>query len=148
MAIEKSIYGKTTNGKDVYIYKLSNNKKSYIEVINYGGIIVSAYVPDNKGIFNDVILGFDNLADYENNDSCYFGAIIGRFANIIEDGLFYLNNKKYSLYLNDNGNHLHGGKKGFNKVLWKPKIEKDNDGDCLSLSYTSKDDEESYLTLP
>ena len=143
MAISSKLYGKTSDGKEVYIFKLSNSNGMTAEIINYGGIVVSLNVPDKEGNIDDVVLGYDKLEDYE-NDKAFFGAIIGRHANRIEDSEFELNGKVYHLNANEGKNHLHGGYKGFDKVVWNAEVIKNSDGECLQLSYTSTDGEENY----
>ena len=111
--------------------------------MNYGGTVVSLKVPDRKGKLGDVVLGFDDLDGYI-KESPYFGALIGRFGNRIGKGSFTLGGRHYSLAKNDGENHLHGGVKGFDKVVWKAEpVRKDGDVG-LSLTYLSKDGEEGY----
>ncbi|HHV98372.1 MAG TPA: galactose mutarotase [Clostridiaceae bacterium] len=144
MVISSKLFGTTHEGKEVYIYELSNSKGMTAEIINYGGIVVSLNVPDRNGKIDDVVLGYDKLEDYENKNNPYFGAIIGRHANRIEDSVFEINGKEYRLNANEGENHLHGGLKGFDKVVWNAEIIKNSDGECLQLSYTSPDGEENY----
>lgn len=143
MAITSKLYGKTSDGKEIYLYRLSNSNGMTAEIINYGGIVVSLCVPDRDGKIDDVVLGYEKLEDYE-NDKFYFGAIIGRHANRIEDSVFEINGREYRLNANEGRNHLHGGLKGFDKVVWDAEIIKNNEGECLQLSYTSADGEENY----
>jgi Galactose mutarotase and related enzymes len=143
MGISERLYGKTKEGQEVFIYTLSNSKGMKVEILNYGGIIVSIYAPDRKGKFEDIALGFDNLEDYLVNPP-YFGAVIGRHANRIEDGQFELNGKVYKLAINDGSNHLHGGIKGFDKVVWDSEIINRGSVESLMLSYKSIDGEEGY----
>jgi aldose 1-epimerase len=89
-----------------------------LTVTNYGGIIVSLRVPDRGGKLDDVVLGYDSLADYERS-SPYFGAIIGRYGNRIARGRFTLDGRAYTLATNNGPNHLHGGVRGFDKVVWE-----------------------------
>ena len=137
MDIKKEIWGHTSEG-DVYLYTLRNDAIE-VKLTNFGGILVSINVPDGKGNVADVVLGYDTLEEYV-NDNYYFGAIVGRYANRIANGEFELNGKKYNLAINNGGNHLHGGIKGFNKALWKSK-ETENG---IELSYLSIDGEEGY----
>ena len=119
MGIEKSNFGTTKDGTAVDLYTLTNANGVEVKVINYGGIIVSVKVPDKNGQFADVVLGFDNLKDYEEK-SPYFGCIAGRYANRIAKGKFTLDGTDYDqLAINNGPNHLHGGLKGFDKVVWK-----------------------------
>lgn len=142
MAITKKSFSKTKDNIDVYIYTLTNNNGAEIQIATYGGTIVSLIVPDKYGNFDDVVLGYDNITSYENGTK-YFGAIIGRCANRIEYGKFKINDKEYSLAQNNGNNHLHGGIKGFDKVVWDSKIL-DSENNVLMLSYFSRDNEESY----
>jgi aldose 1-epimerase len=138
VTIDKTYFG-TTAGAEVFSYTLSNERGFRVSVITYGGAITSLWAPDRDGNFIDIVLGFNHLADYVNNTR-YFGALIGRYANRIADGRFTLDGVEYQLPRNDNGNHLHGGFKGFDKRVWTA-VE---DGDVLHLSYFSKDGEEGY----
>ena len=138
MTIDKTYFG-TTAGAEVFSYTLSNERGFQMSVITYGGAITSLWAPDRSGAFKDIVLGFDALEDYVNNTR-YFGALIGRYANRIADGRFTLDGVEYQLPRNNNGNHLHGGFAGFDKRVWTAAP----DGDVLHLSYLSKDGEEGY----
>lgn len=141
MSITKRSFGKTTDGIEVYIYTLSNSKGTKVEITNLGGTITSLEVPDRKGKFHDVVLGYDKPENYAKGTS-YFGAIIGRHANRIGNACFELNGVEYKLAKNDGENHLHGGIKGFDKAVWSvSEKEKQN---SLILTYFSKDNEEGY----
>ncbi len=142
MNVTKEVFGKV-EGKDVYLYTLSNNEGMTVKITNYGGIVTSIDVPDKNGKTADVTLGFDSLQPYL--DGCpYFGALIGRYGNRIAKGRFDLDGKTYELAVNNGPNHLHGGIKGFDKVLWSPE-EFIKDDECgLELSYLSPDGEEGY----
>lgn len=143
MSITKGYYGKNEEGKDVDIYCLTNSKGMKVEVITYGARVVKIYAPDKNGNFEDVVLGYDNIEDYLKDDS-YFGAAVGRYANRIEKGQFELSGIKYQLNKNDGDNHLHGGLRGFNRVLWNAKISEKEGVEALKLTYTSVDGEENY----
>src|SRR5439155_1449055 len=112
-------------------------------VLDYGGIVVSVRVPDRHGRFDDVVLGYDSLADYLRS-SPYFGAIIGRYGNRIAGGRFTLDGKTYTLAKNNGPNHLHGGLKGFDKVVWDAAPFQGADSVGLVFRYTSPDGEEGY----
>ncbi len=141
--ITKKEFGKTENGDTVYAYTLIDGAFSAV-ILNRGGIIQSLFVPDKNGKQQDVVLGYDDVAGYENNGG-YLGALIGRFGNRIDKGCFTLDGKTYQLYCNDKGNHLHGGKDGFDKKLWVVEIVADENGnERLSLSTFSPDGEENY----
>jgi aldose 1-epimerase len=124
-------------------YTLKNTHRMELRVLDYGGIIVSLAVPDRTGRVDDVVLGFDRLEDYERS-SPYFGAIIGRFGNRIARGRFTLDGRTYTLATNDGHNHLHGGVKGFDKVVWEVSPFERQDSTGLVLRYTSSDGEEGY----
>jgi aldose 1-epimerase len=142
--IKKGSFGKTAEGRAVEIYTLVNSKGASAQIITYGGTVVSLKVPDKNGKFADVVLGYDSIADYEKNQS-YIGALIGRYGNRIAKGKFTLDGKEYTLAKNNGENHLHGGPKGFDKVVWTaapPWIDKY--GVHLELTYLSRDGEEGY----
>src|SRR5262245_62117771 len=143
-SITKAPYGKTADGTQIDIYTLTNSKGMEVKIINYGGIIVSLKVPDRKGKFEDVVLGYDSLASYL-TDAPYIGALIGRYGNRIAKGRFTLNGKEYVLAQNNGENHLHGGIVGYNKVVWTVgKTFVDKAGAHMELTYLSKDGEEGY----
>jgi aldose 1-epimerase len=132
-------FGKTPDGTAVERYTLTNGRVT-AKVLTYGGIISELHVPDRDGKPGDIVLGFDTLEGYLKGHP-YFGATVGRFANRIAGGKFSLDGKDYTLAVNNGPNTLHGGLKGFDKVVWK--VEKTTDS-SLSLSYLSKDGEEGY----
>jgi aldose 1-epimerase len=136
-------FGQTKDGTAVSIFTLRNSKGAEARISNYGGLVISLKVPDRNGKLGDVVLGYDNLADYIKN-SPYFGAMIGRYGNRIAKGKFSLDGKEYTLAINNGPNALHGGKKGFDKVVWEPKVLTTADGAALELTYVSKDGEEGY----
>ena len=142
-SVKKDSWGKTADGKAVEIYTLKNSKGAETRIINYGGTVVSLKVPDRNGKFADVVLGYDSIGDYEKNQS-YIGALIGRYANRIGKGRFALDGKEYVLAKNNGENHLHGGLKGFDKVVWRAKSSVDKAGANLELNYLSKDGDEGY----
>ncbi|HJU57042.1 MAG TPA: aldose epimerase family protein [Pyrinomonadaceae bacterium] len=142
-AIKQEPYG-TADGKEVSIYTLTNRKGAEARITNYGGIVVSLRVPDRKGQMDDVVLGFDTLDEYVAGNPPYFGAIIGRYANRIALGRFKLNGVEYKLATNNDPNHLHGGVKGFDKVVWDARPLKTRTGAALELTYLSRDGEEGY----
>lgn len=141
--IERRAFGKTTGGQETYLFTLKNKNGVEIQIMNYGGTVVTLKVPDRKGQIADVVLGYDNLEGYETGTS-YFGALIGRYANRIANGKFTLNGKAYTLAQNNGPNSLHGGDIGFNKVVWDAKEIPSSEGEALELRYLSKDGEESY----
>lgn len=127
----------------VDLYKLVNAKGMEARITNYGATLVSFSVADRDGKLADVILGYDSLQEYIDG-TYYFGCIVGRYANRIGDGKFWLRGTEYVLARNDGENHLHGGNNGFDKVVWQAHVEDDSDGKRLVLSYLSKDGEEGY----
>lgn len=139
-AIQTSEFG-SIDGQPVTLFTLSNASGASVGIIEYGGIVVSLNVPDRDGNLGDVVLGFDTLDAYV-ADTPYFGAITGRYANRIAGGKFELDGTSYELPVNNGPNSLHGGIKGFDKVVWKgTPIES---GDGVSFSYVSQDGEEGY----
>ena len=141
--IEKEYYGITKEGKKVDRYTLSNDSGMKVDIITYGGIITNLYVPNAAASLTDVVLGYDNLSNYEKG-SPYFGALIGRYGNRIANGKFKLDGEEYTLVQNDGKNHLHGGTKGFDKVVWSATSRNENDKAVLHLNYLSEDMEEGY----
>ena len=139
MTVTKRIFGTGPNGEEVYLYTLRNSHGVEVSITNYGGAITSILVPDRNGVFGDVVLGYDTLDDYIKNPR-YLGAVIGRFANRIAGGKFWLNQVEYQLAQNNGSNHLHGGTKGFDKRVWNA-TELLSD---LRLEYLSPDGEENY----
>lgn len=136
-------FGTTDENQPVELYTLTNSRGSRVSITNYGGIVTSLWVPDRDGDLGDIVLGYDNLGQYLEG-SPYFGAIVGRYGNRIANGRFTLDGVEYSLAVNNGPNHLHGGIKGFDKVVWnaEPYVEPDEVG--LRLDYTSPDGEEGY----
>ncbi|MBN1398256.1 MAG: galactose mutarotase [Bacteroidetes bacterium] len=141
--IEKTLYGKLPDGREVYQFTLKNKAGATMKVINYGAIVTSMTVPDRSGKYEDVILGYDSLDAYI-KDNTFFGSVVGRYGNRIGKGKFKLEGKEYQLALNDGPNHLHGGKVGYNKVLWTAKEVQDTTGPAIELTYISADGEEGY----
>lgn len=142
MSISKKFFGKTIDDKEIYLYTLSNSNGMKVKIINYGAAIVSIIVKNKNGDYDDVVLGYDSIKKYEEGDK-YFGAIVGRCANRIAYGKFEINGQKYELYTNNDVNHLHGGKIGFNKVVWDI-LNYNENSDFLELHYKSYDGEEGY----
>ncbi|HAT20225.1 MAG: aldose epimerase family protein [Roseibacillus sp.] len=134
------VYGKLDDGTEVKIFTFSNKSGMVAKVTEYGAILTSLEVPDKDGNVEDVTHGYDNLAGWLTNSS-YFGATVGRYGNRIAGGKFEIDGQVYDqLAVNNGPNHLHGGEKGFDKVLWKGEAI---DGG-VKLTYTSKDGEEGY----
>ena len=143
MSIEKQNFGKTPDSLDVEMYTLKNTNGFEAKIITYGGILVSLKVPDRNGNFSDIVLGYKNLEKYI-EDNPAFGAIVGRYANRIAKGKFTLDGIEYTLATNHGPNHLHGGIKGFDKVIWTAEPLSTDKGHALKLTYLSKDGEEGY----
>ncbi|MCX6617753.1 MAG: galactose mutarotase, partial [Acidobacteria bacterium] len=141
--MRKQLFGRTPGGEAVDLYTLANAKGLEAAITNYGGIVVSLRVPDRAGKLGDVVLGFDTLDGYL-KEHPYFGAIIGRYGNRIGKARFTLNGVTYTLAANNGENHLHGGKKGFDKAVWKARDASDANSGRLELTYTSADGEEGY----
>ena len=133
-------FGTTSEGLTVHLFTLENKNGIAVSITNYGGIVTAIRTPDRGGNFANIVLGFEQFQSYL-SDHPFFGALIGRYANRISNSSFVLNGKTYSLAANVGPNHLHGGKRGFDKVVW----DFDNpNNQTLKLSYLSKDGEEGY----
>ena len=142
-AILSSYFGKLSSSEAVTNYTLRNTNGVELQVLDYGGIIRKLSLPNREGNFENCVLGYDTMEEYQTN-SPYFGAIVGRFGNRIAHGKFTLEGKQYSLAKNLGAHHLHGGIKGFDKVFWSVKEKKEANAVCLVLSYTSPHLEEGY----
>ena len=140
-AITKKDWGEV-DGKKVYLFTLKNEKGTIVTISNYGGIVSSFVTPDKNGKKSSIIIGFDSLLPYLQHPP-YFGALIGRYGNRIGDAKFSLDGITYKLAANNGKNHLHGGIKGFDKVVWDATIPNDNIP-SVTLKYLSKDGEEGY----
>jgi aldose 1-epimerase len=140
--ITKEAFGTTTDGKAVELYTLVNNGIK-VRLMTYGAIIVSVEAPDKNGHDGDITLGFDTLAGYLGK-SPYFGAVVGRYGNRIANGKFTLAGKEYTLARNNGPNALHGGLKGFDKVVWQAEPFQKSTEVGVTLKYTSRDGEEGY----
>lgn len=139
-AVKREPFGKMPDGKPVERFTLTNANGVELKAISYGGIITSLRVPDRTGKLDDIVLGFDTLDGYL-KDHPFFGAIIGRYGNRIGKAQFSLDGKVYKLAANNGPNHLHGGTKGFDKVLWSIEPIGSNG---LAFTRTSPDGEEGY----
>jgi aldose 1-epimerase len=142
-AITMQPFGKTNEGENVDIYTLRNTRGAEARITNYGGLVVSLKMTDRDGKLGDVVLGYDNLKAYI-KATPYFGALIGRYGNRIKKGRFELDGKTYRLAINNPPNALHGGLKGFDKVVWNAKPAITINGPSLTLTRVSKDGEEGY----
>jgi len=142
-SVKKEAFGKTADGIAVDQYILTNAAGMTAKIITYGAILTELDVPDRSGTLGDVVLGFDNLKDYLERNP-HFGSTVGRVANRIAKGKFTLDGKEYTLAINNGPNSLHGGLKGFDKVVWKAEPKPAPTGAAVELSYLSKDGEEGY----
>jgi len=134
---------KTADGQNVDLITLRNNSGITLSAVNYGGTILSLKTPDRTEQFDDIVLGFDTVAQYE-KESPYFGCIIGRYGNRIAKGKFTLDGKTYTLATNNNANHLHGGVKGWDKKVWAAQTFNDARGVGVTFTLTSPDGDEGY----
>ena len=119
--IGQSYFGKA-RGDDVEVFTLKNRKGMTARIMTYGATLIALDTPDRAGKLDDIVLGFDSLQGYLNPTDPYFGATVGRVANRIAAGRFTLNGRKYQLATNDGPNHLHGGVRGFDKVVWTGEV--------------------------
>jgi aldose 1-epimerase len=142
-SVEKQAFGKLPDGTEVDLYVLTNANGLTAKIITYGGIITELQTPDRTGKLENITLGFDNLKGYLAGHP-YFGALIGRVGNRIAKAKFTLDGKEYTLAANNGPNSLHGGKKGFDKVVWKAEPLTTPKAVGLKLSYLSRDGEEGY----
>jgi aldose 1-epimerase len=141
--LKKQPFGKTADGQEIDLYTLANKNGVEAAIMDYGGTVVSIKTPDRNGKLDDIALGFDSVDGYL-KDPPFFGALVGRYGNRIAKGRFKLNGVEYKLAVNNGENHLHGGLKGFDKVLWKARDVSEGQTPRLELTYLSKDGEEGY----
>lgn len=142
--VSRSPFGRLPGGEQVELFELHSTAGVVVRVSGYGGVIQSLLAPDRRGNVDDVVLGFDRLEQYV-DDQAYFGALIGRYANRIRGGRFRLDGREHALPVNDNGNHLHGGPGGFHKVCWHVKPFSLPDGIVgLRLTRVSPHGEQGY----
>jgi aldose 1-epimerase len=141
--VQKADFGKTDDGTVVEIYTLTNAKGVKAKITTYGATLTELWVPDRTGKLGDVVTGFSTLDGYLKGHP-YFGSTVGRVANRIAGGKFTLEGKEYTLAVNNGPNHLHGGKVGFDKRVWKATPKASADGPAVEFTYTSPDGEEGY----
>lgn len=141
MTIAKTTFGTLPDGQIADHFTLRNKNGMEVKITNYGGIITHWTAPDKNGQWGDVVLGYDSLADYV-KESPFFGALVGRYGNRIAKAQFTLEGKTYTLAANNGPNSLHGGKQGFDKVIWNAEILEGQN--ALKLTYVSKDGEEGF----
>ena len=139
--ISSETFNTIIDDQEVKLYTLKNKWGVTAQITNYGGRVVSLWLPDKTGHFEDVVLGFNDMDTYEKSKEKYFGALIGRYGNRIAKGRFVLEDSTYLLVKNNGENHLHGGNKGFESVVWKVNSFTENK---LFLSYFSPHMEEGY----
>ena len=142
-SITQQIFGQMPDGRNVELYTLANDHGVEARIMNYGGTLVAMRVPDRNGVHADVVLGFDEFAPYLSQHP-YFGSLIGRYANRIAGARFTIEGKTYRLSANEGRNHLHGGRIGFDKILWDANPGKSSDAPQLVLSHFSGAGEEGY----
>lgn len=140
-SIKKELFGKSINGQQVYLYTLTNKNGMTVKVTNYGANIVSIVVPDKKGNFEDVALGYDTLEQYQ-NDQCFLGALVGRYAGRIGGAKFDLDGTRYNLVKNHGEHQLHGGPASFNHKIWQGTV--DQEKNSIQLIVVSADGEQGY----
>ena len=143
-SVTRTISPIQVGGTPIEVFTLTNAAGVEVKAMTYGGIITSWRAPDRRGQLADIVLGYDDPAGYVANNSPYFGAIVGRYANRIAKAQFALDGRTYALAANDGVNHLHGGVRGFDKVLWKGEALGGSGGQGVAFSRTSADGEEGY----
>lgn len=141
--VTKSLYGHMPDGASVEGFTIRNDRGTTVHVIEYGGIITSIRVPDRAGKLDDVVLGFDSLSGYLNNTP-YFGAIVGRYANRIAKGRFTIDGQTYQVPINNGQNSLHGGNRGLDKVVWHGEPFQNDSAAGVVLTYSSPDGDQGY----
>ncbi|VTS04098.1 aldose epimerase family protein [Tuwongella immobilis] len=142
ITVSQAPFGKLPDGHEVTLYTLKS-PTMVVKIMDYGALVTELHTPDSKGKLGDVVLGFDNLEGYLKGHP-YFGATIGRVANRVGNATFQLNGKTYKLAANNGKHSLHGGEKGFDKVLWKGTMSQANGNASVKFTYLSKDGEEGY----
>lgn len=142
-SVTRALFGATRDGAVVDVFTLTNANGLEMRAMTYGGIILSLRVPDRDGRLDDIVLGYDDLEGYL-TDSPYFGAIVGRYGNRIANGRFTLDGETHQLETNDGPNHLHGGLRGFDKVVWDAEPLENDDGVGVIFTHTSPDGDQGY----
>lgn len=143
MELSGELFGYTPAGEKVYIFTMRNNNGIVVKITNFGGIVTSLLVPDRQDQFADVVLGFDNLEGYLGGHP-YFGALVGRYANRIGNAAFEIDGELYRLSANEGKNQLHGGNRGFDKIVWECSTDENNSSPSLVLSCLSPHGSEGY----
>lgn len=139
--VTEKVFGNLPSGEEAHLYHIENKSGAYIEVSQYGAILVKICVPDKEGRLTDVVLGYDNLESYFVN-GCFFGACIGRSGNRIADSRFMIDGQEVKLTPNEGKNNLHSGPDGFEKKLWKASVEEKQN--AVTLSRISPDGENGF----
>ncbi len=141
--MNRRIFGKMSDGREVFSYRLENRRGASCEILNYGAIIRTLNMPDRAGRFQDIVLGFDTPAPYQTSNP-YFGAVVGRYGNRIANGRFTLNDREYVLETNNGMHHLHGGTVGYDKRFWEIEAAACEDGVAVQARLESRDGEGGY----
>lgn len=141
-SIQQSVFGQLGD-QPVHRYELKNRHGMSLEVIDYGATVTALHVPDRFGRLGDIVLGFDDLQGYVEHAE-YFGATVGRVANRIRDAVFQLEGERYTLAANEPPHHLHGGRRGWNRVVWRATPRETARGPSVELRYTSPHGDEGY----
>ena len=148
MELLRDVFGNARRGEKIFIYTLRNDNGITVKITNYGGIITSVKTPDKDGNKANIVLGFQSLEDYLTDayieNGPYFGCLVGRYANRIAKGKFFIDGKEYTLPINNGENSLHGGITGFDKVIWVPKKIEKPDMVGVELKYRSVHMEEGF----
>lgn len=139
--VDETAFKTEHDGKTMELFTLKNANGLVAQITNYGGKVINLWTPDKNGDFADIVIGYETSAEYLNTTEIYYGTLIGRYGNRIANGQFTLNDSIYTLAKNNGENHLHGGIKGFNNVVWDAKKLDDQ---TLELTYLSVDGEEGY----
>lgn len=143
VTVSRAPFGVLPNGDSVHVFTMTNADGIELRALDYGGLVISLKTPDKTGALGDIVLGYDNIDGYLKSTP-YFGAIVGRYGNRIAKGKFTIEGKTYSVPVNNGVNSLHGGLKGFDKVMWTAESSQDSTGAHVVLSYVSTDGEEGY----
>jgi aldose 1-epimerase len=142
-SVSKKVFGKSPVGKRIDLFTLTNTNGLVAKITNFGTIITELQVPDRRGKIGNIVLGFDNLQQYLAGNPSYLGCTVGRVANRTAKGRFQIDGKKYKLAVNNGPHHLHGGARGFDKVVWSAEIVHGREA-AVAFTYLSRDGEEGY----
>src|ERR1035437_7568482 len=141
--ITKTLFGRLPDGTDIFKFKLENSSGTSVSILNYGAIVTNVFFNDKNGFLSDMVLGYDSLQNYI-NDNFYLGIIAGRYANRIANAKFRINDNEYLVSKNNGPNHLHGGYLGLHKRVWSAEQFESASKSSLKLIYESPDGEEGY----